>query len=447
VLSIIISRIFLSVSCIPCLQSQSIGEQDFENAVISLYGPGGAGLVNRWQIDSFTTLDLAAYLQQPFNASLSQEPEPVETIDDALREADWIIFLILDPSSSQYGSTALVEFLEKRSDLIRESFVVVFSAGTPYGLDATEFSKVDAFFALYSYSAPFIEAAARVLFLEMAPGGASPVSIPGVGYDLIEATSPNPQQTIPLRGKIDGVFLDEYKDFEPSTGELIELIAGPVLDINGHVVPDKTPVDFYLIYQSETSAQTQLSATTVGGIAQVIATIERPGVLTIRAESSSAIISDAISLNVPMTASIAEAVETEAISKAEEQNTPDVSIVPDFPSPDNLDILLPTRMGATGLAMGLLGLAISGAGVILTGAIYGIRREVKFRYLLIVLCGSLLFYNYLSLGFPGSNQLIWRMGSVSGLLMATGGGILTNAVVLIRDRVVLSDKGRKKSKE
>ncbi len=101
---------------------------------------------------------------------------------------------VLDPSSSHYGSTALIEFLENRSDLIREKLVVVFSAGTPFGLDATEFSKVDAFYSLYSYSPPFIEAAARVLFLEMAPGGASPVSIPGVGYDLIMATSPNPEQ-------------------------------------------------------------------------------------------------------------------------------------------------------------------------------------------------------------------------------------------------------------
>ncbi len=436
-----------SIACIPCLSSQGIGQQDFEDAVIRLYGPGGAGLINRWQIDSFTTVDLAAYLQQPSGTSLPQELAPVETIDDALREADWIVFFVLDPSNSQYGSTALIEFLENRSDLIREKLVVVFSAGTPFGLDATEFSKVDAFYSLYSYSAPFIEAAARVLFLEMAPGGASPVSIPGVGYDLILATSPNPDQIIPLRGKIEGVFLEDFVDFEPNPGELIELIAGPVLDINGHVVPDKTPVDFYLIYQGETSMQTQLSATTVGGIAQLIATIERSGVLTIRAESSGAISSDSITLNVPMSGPLDETAVPDEISVAEVQITPDVSIVPDFPNTDNLEIRFPRRMGATGLAMGLLGLAISGAGVILIGSVYGIRREMIFRYLLIVLCGSLLFYNYLSLGLPGSNWLVQRLGSTSGLVVSAGGGFLTNAIVILRDRVVISDKGRKKSKD
>ena len=55
----------------------------------------------------------------------------------------------------------------------------------PYYYDATDISAFTAYYGLYSKLPGFIEVAARILFQEISPQGNSPVSIPGVAYELI----------------------------------------------------------------------------------------------------------------------------------------------------------------------------------------------------------------------------------------------------------------------
>ncbi len=114
---------------------------------------------------------------------------------------------------------------------MRNKKVVVFAFNAPYYLDATDISKVTAYYAMYSKSQPFIDLAARILFREVSPQGSSPVSIPGVGYDLITATTPDPDQVISL--KLD---LPEVVEGTPTPGITPEPTLSPVFRI-GDTIP------------------------------------------------------------------------------------------------------------------------------------------------------------------------------------------------------------------
>ena len=89
-------------------------------------------------------------------------------------------------------------FLSERQDLLSNKHVILFSFGAPYYFDATDNSHLTAYYALYSKQPPFIDVAARLLFQELTPAGASPVSISALGYDLTSITAPNPSQIISL---------------------------------------------------------------------------------------------------------------------------------------------------------------------------------------------------------------------------------------------------------
>src|SRR5665647_2103049 len=98
----------------------------------------------------------------------------------------------------------LRQFLDLRPDLIQGKHLIVFALSEPYALDATDISKLSAYYALYSRSSSFIEIAARILFHEIQPSGHLPVSVPGIGYEILEATSPDPNQVIHIYQDIQG---------------------------------------------------------------------------------------------------------------------------------------------------------------------------------------------------------------------------------------------------
>jgi beta-N-acetylhexosaminidase len=78
------------------------------------------------------------------------------------------------------------QFISERSYLLRNKNVIVFAFNAPYYLDSTNISKITAYYGLYSKGPQFIEVAARLLFNELRPvPGSLPVSVQGVGYDLI----------------------------------------------------------------------------------------------------------------------------------------------------------------------------------------------------------------------------------------------------------------------
>jgi beta-N-acetylhexosaminidase len=96
----------------------------------------------------------------------------------------------LDINDTVPTSLALKRFLSERPDLIQHRHLIVFAFNAPNFLDATNISKLSAYYAMYSKNPIFIDVASRVLFRELIPNGALPVSVPGIGYDIINATSP-----------------------------------------------------------------------------------------------------------------------------------------------------------------------------------------------------------------------------------------------------------------
>src|SRR4030095_3545030 len=114
----------------------------------------------------------------------------------SLERADWIVISLTDVANGQIE--LLRRFFSERPNLIRNKKVILFSFTGPYYLDPTDISKLTAYYGLYSKQPAFVEVAARLLFQQqqITLQGASPVSIPAVGYDLHDATQPDADQSI-----------------------------------------------------------------------------------------------------------------------------------------------------------------------------------------------------------------------------------------------------------
>jgi beta-N-acetylhexosaminidase len=158
-----------------------------ENAVLRLYS--GSSQVIPGNLISYSFQDL----QDMLNAGTG-----VLQVENDLRQADWIVFVMDNMSVANPDSLALRQFLDQRPDLSQGKKLIVFSLSEPYSLDATDISKLSAYYALFSRSSSFVEIAARILFQEIQPTGDLPVSVPGIGYEILEATSPDPEQVIPI---------------------------------------------------------------------------------------------------------------------------------------------------------------------------------------------------------------------------------------------------------
>jgi beta-N-acetylhexosaminidase len=172
--------------CTICIEQPVFAMDALQQAVIQLYGPQSGNQTNNFRLASYSLQNLQSLL----------DDQEIPFIKDDITRANWIIISLTDTTQ---GQTALISrFLRERSDLLRGKRVILFSFGAPYYFDSTTISKFTAYFALYSKQPQFVDVAARLLFQELSPVGASPVSISAVGYDLISVMSPNPDQVIPL---------------------------------------------------------------------------------------------------------------------------------------------------------------------------------------------------------------------------------------------------------
>jgi beta-N-acetylhexosaminidase len=190
-------------------------------------------------------------------------------------------------------------FLAERAGALRDPNLVVVAFDAPYYLDATEISKLSAYYVAYSHVDPFMEASARALFGEFGPTGAPPVSVPGIGYSLAEQVLPDPEQTITLEYTA-GEPLEEGEpmptpqspgDDEPTpeppeiqVGTALRMRTSPILDHNGNPVPDGTPVQFFFSYPQEGLEQS-ITAASRGGVAEASLRLERTGQLDIAVQS------------------------------------------------------------------------------------------------------------------------------------------------------------------
>lgn len=284
---LIFTDTYLIKQCSTCEERWAISKDALKESILRLYGPGAGGQVSPFNITTYTFQDLLAVLE---NTSIGQ------IVTNKIIGATWVIFVMQDVTPSRPESQALQRLLAEKQDLLRRKNVIVFAANAPYYLDATDISKLTAYYGLYSKGQPFLDIAARLLFREIpSPTGASPVSVTGIGYDLRTATSPDPSKIFKL------VIDDQSKESESSPsetpnstevpnydfGSVITVSTTPILDYNGHPVPDQTPVQFILRH-GELEEILGISETK-NGIATIEFELRYPEELSIVAFSNTAI--------------------------------------------------------------------------------------------------------------------------------------------------------------
>jgi beta-N-acetylhexosaminidase len=428
--------------------------------IVRLYGPAGTGQITSWRVSSFTFDELEAYLDAQ---GLSAEPSPAEgeeptatslpseSVEAALPSGDWIIFATLKPESGSSQPGILRRFLAEHADALRDSSLIVLAFDAPYYLDATEISKLSAYYVAYSWTASFVEQTIRALFGEFAPGGTPPVSVAGVNYDIVVQTSPDPDQTIALHYRVNdldsegptpGPTMDgqststeeERATQEPrlQAGDELVLRTGVIVDHNGHPVPDGTLVQFFFTYPQEGLERSE-TAVTAGGVAETAITLDqdRTGQLDVSIQAEP----------VPRTLVLRVTLqEGEASSVATLEPSPTVAAT--LPVTSAVEVPLsktpvPTPGPGQGFAgresadVGSLDLVLALAGVMLVGGLGytavrsgGASAIHALRVSLWCVVGGLALYLAYALRLPGANWLRRQVGAWAAAWVALAGGLI-----------------------
>jgi len=359
---VIISDSRLQRECPTCTTEAAIDPDAIARTIISLYGPEATGQINPSDLTSLTFSDLAellppddaalptgtpAMLPTPASAPTEAETEvPLSTellggeettiqaaeqsaegstgagmpVARAIAEADWLVFALLDPSTAHASSNALHRYLRTASRQMTGQRIVVFALNGPSFLDATEISKLTLYLGVYSKAGPFLEAAVRALFRSITPEGSPAVSVPGTRFTALnERLMPDPAQMLPLQVRNDAGLLtanaaalatgpeeagntsavgSEIRAAVVNMGSSVQVGVGPVLDHNGHPVPDGTLVNFAADFEGAELALTIPPATTVNGSAVRDVVLERSGTLRITALSGAASSGDPVLLSI-----------------------------------------------------------------------------------------------------------------------------------------------------
>lgn len=411
---VFITDVRSAYQCSTCPEQQILPKSALREAIIKLYGPLAGGQVVQRNLFSYTFDELLALLDKV--------PQFDYTIlESDLNQAQWIIFSLADISLENPSSQALSRFLAERPDLFQQKNLVVFAFDAPYYLDATEISKLGAYYSLYSKIPQFVDTAARVLFGEIpATRGDLPVTVTGINYDLISATSPDPDQIIELSLDIPEASLGTPVPTmipQLAVGDLIPIRTGVILDHNGHPVPDATVVEFILSAGlNELAVQKEA---TQDGIARTTFLIEETGTLVIHARSDPAIESNFLQFDIPP-----EGIPTiEFVITQFPTETP--TIEPDSTEviPPEAPIEPPTSSGTIGLSDWLIA---SGVSIVIGIVIYWITTTFGLlrwglRSGLLAVIGGLLAYMYLATRLPGSEQLLSVPGAWGVLLVTVIG--------------------------
>jgi beta-N-acetylhexosaminidase len=363
--------------CERCIAETAVGPDDLAEIIKRLYGPEGTGQLTSEQIVSLTFSDLAQLLESEQEQAAAEEdlpdsgpaPIPTETptatpITDTpdqsegatpllpvldknakmnlqIQEADWIIFAMLDVDTARYpNSDVLKRFLRQRGNQLANKHLAVLALHAPYFLDATEISKLNGYYGVYSRTQPFLESAVRGLFRAFSPTGAPPVSVPGTRFgSLAERLAPDPARPVDLHLlSPEGRVLageDAAEGAAPpvvEAGQMVRIQAGPVIDRNGALVRNGTPVELTLAYPDSPEATEVLVVTTQNGMAVRDVVVNRGGMVRVSARAGDAVSAEDLSLSVQapvamvengavlsptMNMSSAQVTGTEAVSQAE----------------------------------------------------------------------------------------------------------------------------------
>ena len=409
--------------CSTCLSQDFFATNALQDATLRFYGPSGSGQVSGNRLRSFPFAELELMLNG----------ESKTTIEDDLGRASWVVISLTDVGHGQIG--LLRRFFSERPNLLRNKNVILFSFTAPYYLDATDTSKLTAYYALYSKQPAFVEVAARLLFQPTSLQGASPVSVPGISYELIDRTAPDPSQIIPLtldNGLETEITPTPTGDAQQTPvpteaplyriGDAIGVRAGPILDRNGHIVPDETPVRFTLSTTDGTGGIIkQEEITTIDGIARTSFVIDKPGTMEISVVSEPAMVSTVLQI-------IASGEDAPVIIVTP-QVTFTPTLVPPTPTPTPVnDLVTPEGYPRIGVWLLVL-LAIFGSALL---SFWAVSRIVStlwgLRWALCIFLGGLLAYNYLALGFPGAANWIADQAGAFGVLILTFTGELLGGI-------------------
>ncbi len=412
-----------AAQCSTCPAQAGLAVDAFQQAVLRLYGPDKGGEVLASHLSSYSFDDLSKLLDRSDGQALETD----------LRRTRYVIISLAGSAREQ--PRILRRFLSERQDLLRDKRVILFAFGAPFYLDATDISKLTAYYGLYGQTSPFVEVAVRLLYQELSPHGASPVSIPGIGYDMISVTSPDPNQVISLSLDLqpasastpDSTGLTPEPTAMPlfEIGDTIAVRTGVILDHNGHPVPDGTVVRFLLVMPEEGgSVVEQKDVVTLAGVGRTSFKLDRFGLFEIRAISEPAMLSEALQLDVSRGASSAVTVIAPTSPVTAE---PPLETTP-VPAETRRDTL--TSDGYPRLGGWLIVIILLGVGGWLSYWVgYNLfSRRWAVRWALCTLLGGLAAYNYLALGLPGGVAWVLR-GGILAVLGVTVAGLLLGACV------------------
>lgn len=261
--------------------------------VSRLYEPSGQ--VSSDRVASLTLEQVNGWLNPPQNGEDTNLN--AQTISDLIDEADWIVFAILDNSSNALGTSVMRQLLSQRPVSRGQKRLVAIAYDAPFFLDATDVAKLTAYFAAYGISEPLLEASLRVLFREWNPTGASPVDINAINYTLADRLKPNPGQFIPMSLPDVRVQMGS-NTFTAKVGDTLRVLAGPIRDNNGRLVPDNTPVSFKLKLRSDQFELPLGETRTRDGFAETSVVLERAGDYEVQVQSGPASGSLSLLLNI-----------------------------------------------------------------------------------------------------------------------------------------------------
>ena len=430
---VFITDVGLAKQCSTCPETPLLAVDALQQAILRLYGPGSGNQTSSFRVASYSFDNLHMLLE-------GTSPQFMES---DLGRADWIVISLVDTKNGQVD--LLRRFLAERQDSLRSRRVILFAFGAPYYLDATDISKLTAYYVLYSRGPAFVDVAARVLFEEVTPTGFPPVSVQGVGYDLITVMTPDPDQIIGLSLDLAGPeeLAGQTQTPEPTLmplfriGDTIAVRTDSLLDHNGHPVPDGTVVRFTMLLTGEGSGiLQQVDAVTQQGVARASFGLDKPGLLEIKASSEPAVVSEALRMDVSLAGGAAVTVVVPVLTETPVTETPP----PPTPRPDPyvspegypkfsawlLELLM--LVGVAWLAYGV------------ASRLRGGREGV--RWSLCVLVGGLLAYNYIALGLPGVQGWTAERGMAGILAFTLGGQLLGVIAATIWSRRISASKSQ-----
>lgn len=436
---IFISDVRTAQQCSICPEQKIITKNSFRDTILRLYGPQVGGEINPNFLYTYTLEELLDFLNNPDTATIS----PIET---DLRRANWIVFLLLDQSAQYPSYSTLIRFLDEKPTLFQQKKLIVYALGAPFYLDATTISKLTAYYVLYSKTSEFLDVSAYLLFKELRPTGALPVSVPTIGYDLNEMLFPDAEQTISLY-----LDLPEQTSETPTSGtplatptvqfhlqDTLPLRTGIILDYNGHPVPDGTPVRFIFNVKGLPNSIVQ-ETTTIEGVARTTFTILYPGALEIYVQSENARSASLLLDILPSGEPLLTATNTPTPTNTE---TPTPTMTPTEAAPA---VEEPIPQNHPGMLDWLLALASSG---VISFGVYrvsakGRDREWGVRASMLSFIGGMAAYLYLILGLPGVQGAFEKSAPLSVLLGSLCGGLLGIAITFWWKRVYNQTFARK----